>query len=192
MDHTSCTAIRQAISEITLEERIELKELEIFAKEFKRKRKNFGLSQSNIGVDLGCRFGIDFSQSTISRFETLSLSFNNMAKLKPLLKKWLAYAEDAVANGAKIRTLLEAARNQSQNRFPSKVFEMSNSGTTEAAGMRESGRLLKKRRKRTILDVWQKVPLALYFKLNPRPDHYRIARLAEILELNRDVSLSIP
>lgn len=66
---------------------------------------------------------------------------------------------------------------------------MSNSGTTEAAGMRESGRLLKKRRKRTILDVWQKVPLALYFKLNPRPDHYKIAKLAEILELERDVSL---
>lgn len=57
--------------------------------------------------------------------------------------------------------------------------------------MNESRALLRKRRKRTNLDLSQRVPLALYFKLNPRPDHDKIAKLAEILELDRDVSLFI-
>ncbi|QQP40944.1 POU domain protein [Caligus rogercresseyi] len=34
-------------------------------------------------------YGNDFSQTTISRFEALNLSFKNMCKLKPLLEKWL-------------------------------------------------------------------------------------------------------
>ena len=41
---------------------------------------------------MGKMYGNDFSQTTISRFEALNLSFKNMCKLKPLLAKWL---EDA-------------------------------------------------------------------------------------------------
>merc|ERR1712029_931063 len=33
------------------------------------------------------------SQTTISRFEALNLSFKNMCKLKPLLQKWLEDSE---------------------------------------------------------------------------------------------------
>jgi hypothetical protein len=38
---------------------------------------------------MGKLYGNDFSQTTISRFEALNLSFKNMCKLKPLLSKWL-------------------------------------------------------------------------------------------------------
>ena len=38
---------------------------------------------------MGKLYGNDFSQTTISRFEALNLSFKNMCKLKPLLAKWL-------------------------------------------------------------------------------------------------------
>lgn len=34
-----------------------------------------------------------FSQTTICRFEALQLSFKNMCKLKPLLRRWLNEAE---------------------------------------------------------------------------------------------------
>lgn len=41
---------------------------------------------------MGKLYGNDFSQTTISRFEALNLSFKNMCKLKPLLEKWLTDA----------------------------------------------------------------------------------------------------
>lgn len=73
------------------------------------------MTQNDVGIALGYRFGVDFSQTTISRFEALNLSFNNMSKLKPLLEEWLAYVEAAIANGATIHYLLEATPNHSQN-----------------------------------------------------------------------------
>ncbi|NXH10705.1 PO2F2 factor, partial [Bucco capensis] len=43
----------------------------------------------DVGLAMGKLYGNDFSQTTISRFEALNLSFKNMCKLKPLLEKWL-------------------------------------------------------------------------------------------------------
>ena len=48
---------------------------------------------------MGKLYGNDFSQTTISRFEALNLSFKNMCKLKPLLHKWLEDAENVSRNG---------------------------------------------------------------------------------------------
>ncbi len=45
---------------------------------------------------MGKMYGNDFSQTTISRFEALNLSFKNMCKLKPLLEKWLDDADSAI------------------------------------------------------------------------------------------------
>lgn len=50
------------------------------------------LLQGDVGVAMGKLYGNDFSQTTISRFEALNLSFKNMCKLKPLLEKWLSDA----------------------------------------------------------------------------------------------------
>lgn len=55
----------------------------------------FGLCfppQGDVGLAMGKLYGNDFSQTTISRFEALNLSFKNMCKLKPLLEKWLTDA----------------------------------------------------------------------------------------------------
>uniref|UniRef100_H2LRZ8 POU domain protein n=1 Tax=Oryzias latipes TaxID=8090 RepID=H2LRZ8_ORYLA len=49
---------------------------------------------------MGKLYGNDFSQTTISRFEALNLSFKNMCKLKPLLEKWLSDAGELLAGGA--------------------------------------------------------------------------------------------
>ena len=45
-----------------------------------------GFTQGDVGLAMGKLYGNDFSQTTISRFEALNLSFKNMCKLKPLLQ----------------------------------------------------------------------------------------------------------
>ena len=74
---------------------MDLEELERFSKLFKQKRIKLGYTQGDVGLAMGKMYGNDFSKTTISRFETLNLSFKNMCNLKPLLAKWL---EDADAS----------------------------------------------------------------------------------------------
>ena len=71
------------------EENADLEELEKFSKMFKQKRIKLGYTQGDVGLALGKLYGNDFSQTTISRFEAMNLSFKNMCKLKSLLSKWL-------------------------------------------------------------------------------------------------------
>merc|ERR1719369_34091 len=79
------------------EENADLEELEKFAKMFKQKRIKLGYTQGDVGLALGKLYGNDFSQTTISRFEALNLSFKNMCKLKPLLEKWLEDADSSLS-----------------------------------------------------------------------------------------------
>ncbi|KAJ8407084.1 hypothetical protein AAFF_G00287600 [Aldrovandia affinis] len=74
------------------------RELEAFAERFKQRRIKLGVTQADVGSALanlkipgvGC-----LSQSTICRFESLTLSHNNMIALKPILQAWLEEAEGA-------------------------------------------------------------------------------------------------
>ncbi|XP_005994792.1 brain-specific homeobox/POU domain protein 3-like [Latimeria chalumnae] len=74
------------------------RELESFAERFKQRRIKLGVTQADVGAALanlkipgvGC-----LSQSTICRFESLTLSHNNMVALKPILEAWLDEAERA-------------------------------------------------------------------------------------------------
>lgn len=75
------------------EESTDLEDLEQFAKTFKLRRIKLGFTQGDVGLAMGKRYGNDFSQTTISRFEALNLSFKNMCKLMPLLQKWLQDAD---------------------------------------------------------------------------------------------------
>ncbi|VDN57541.1 unnamed protein product [Dracunculus medinensis] len=186
--------IRNASRAITREERIDLEELESFAQKFKRQRIKFGFTQGDVGMALGRRYGTDFSQTTISRFEALNLSFKNMCKLRPLLKEWLADAEAAIANGASVSDLLEINPNDSQSQCLDNSLGSlaASSGICEppspnGSGISGSGIPLRKRRKRTNLDLSQRSALDAYFNLNPRPDHDKMAEIAELLELDRDV-----
>lgn len=80
------------------EETTDLEELEQFAKTFKQRRIKLGFTQGDVGLAMGKLYGNDFSQTTISRFEALNLSFKNMCKLKPLLQKWLEDADNSITN----------------------------------------------------------------------------------------------
>lgn len=81
------------------EETTDLEELEQFAKAFKQRRIKLGFTQGDVGLAMGKLYGNDFSQTTISRFEALNLSFKNMCKLKPLLQKWLDDADNTSKPG---------------------------------------------------------------------------------------------
>lgn len=82
--------------EASPEETTDLEELEQFAKTFKQRRIKLGFTQGDVGLAMGKLYGNDFSQTTISRFEALNLSFKNMCKLKPLLQKWLDDADRTI------------------------------------------------------------------------------------------------
>ena len=74
------------------------RELEAFAERFKQRRIKLGVTQADVGRALGKLKlpGVgSLSQSTICRFESLTLSHNNMIALKPILQAWLEEAERA-------------------------------------------------------------------------------------------------
>ncbi|XP_056623267.1 POU domain, class 2, transcription factor 1a isoform X3 [Triplophysa dalaica] len=94
-------AVTATLSDATYaEEASDLEELEQFAKNFKQRRIKLGFTQGDVGSAMGKLHGNDFSQTTISRFEALNLSFKNMCKLKPLLEKWLNDAENMTSDCA--------------------------------------------------------------------------------------------
>uniref|UniRef100_A0A915A6B5 POU domain protein n=1 Tax=Parascaris univalens TaxID=6257 RepID=A0A915A6B5_PARUN len=181
---------------IMREDLVKLKEVEDFAEMFKRQRINFGFTQGDVGAALGSRHGMDFSQTTISRFEALNLSFKNMCKLYPLLKNWICSVETAVTNGVKVDEFLE-----NQNMGPSvqsrtlitlsdtaamnSVVKGCPAGSSSCAVM--SATAPRKRRKRTNLDAVQLATLDGYFQQNARPDNDAMARIARSLHLNHDV-----
>ncbi len=74
------------------------RELEWFAERFKQRRIKLGVTQADVGSALAHLKlpGVgSLSQSTICRFESLTLSHNNMMALKPVLQAWLEEAEKA-------------------------------------------------------------------------------------------------
>lgn len=89
-------------------ERIEeLDELAEFSNCFKKQRIKHGFTQGDVGVALGKRYGTDFSQTTISRFEALNLSYKNMCKLRPLLEDWLHETDRLITAGASVQDIME-------------------------------------------------------------------------------------
>ncbi|CDW55016.1 abnormal chemosensory jump [Trichuris trichiura] len=74
------------------------RELESFADHFKQRRIKLGVTQADVGKALANLKlpGVgSLSQSTICRFESLTLSHNNMIALRPILSAWLEQAEAA-------------------------------------------------------------------------------------------------
>jgi hypothetical protein len=105
----AAASIQQHQSDIDIDPR----ELEIFAEKFKQRRIKLGVTQADVGQQLS-KLKIpgvgSLSQSTICRFESLTLSHNNMVALKPVLQSWLEQAE----SDARIRRRNDdSANNQS-------------------------------------------------------------------------------
>ncbi|KAL3203392.1 hypothetical protein MRX96_041871 [Rhipicephalus microplus] len=149
--------VKSRPAEPSPEEMTDLEELEQFAKTFKQRRIKLGFTQGDVGLAMGKLYGNDFSQTTISRFEALNLSFKNMCKLKPLLQRWLEDADASLNNPA----------------------ALANAHTTpESIGRR--------RKKRTSIETSVRVALEKAFVQNPKPTSEEIAVLAEGLSMEKE------
>ncbi|XP_028447923.1 POU domain, class 2, transcription factor 1b isoform X3 [Perca flavescens] len=150
----------------TLEEPSDLEELEQFAKTFKQRRIKLGFTQGDVGLAMGKLYGNDFSQTTISRFEALNLSFKNMCKLKPLLEKWL---NDAVC-----------AENLTSDQA------LSSPSALCSPGMGIEG-INRRRKKRTSIETNIRVALEKSFLENQKPTSEEITMIADQLNMEKEV-----
>ncbi|XP_078540057.1 POU domain, class 2, transcription factor 3 [Lissotriton helveticus] len=137
----------------------DLEELEKFAKMFKQRRIKLGFTQGDVGLAMGKLYGNDFSQTTISRFEALNLSFKNMCKLKPLLEKWLSDAECAPSDSA--------------------VSVPATYSLNDGFG--------RKRKKRTSIETNIRMTLEKRFSDNPKPSSEEITMISEQLGMEKEV-----
>ncbi|XP_022079652.1 POU domain, class 4, transcription factor 3-like [Acanthaster planci] len=102
------------------------RELEAFAERFKQRRIKLGVTQCDVGKALANLKlpGVgSLSQSTICRFESLTLSHNNMIALKPILAAWLEEAEAAARdkrNSTGILNNMEKKRKRTSIAAPEK------------------------------------------------------------------------
>ncbi|KAL5966830.1 POU domain clas 4 transcription factor 3, partial [Taenia solium] len=142
-------------------------DLEHFAEHFKQRRMKLGATQADVGKALGAMMipGVEsLSQSTICRFESLTLSRSNMIALRPLLQIWLDRAE---AMGVASRG--------------SQVHEVSVFSAQNAAGLQQC------RRKRTCITDSERRALEAYFAVQPQPSSERVAQIASVLGLPKSV-----
>ncbi|XP_073524659.1 POU domain, class 2, transcription factor 1 isoform X1 [Phyllobates terribilis] len=147
----------------SLEEPSDLEELEQFAKTFKQRRIKLGFTQGDVGLAMGKLYGNDFSQTTISRFEALNLSFKNMCKLKPLLEKWLNDAENITTDSA-----------------------LSSPNVMNSPGHGIEG-LNRRRKKRTSIETNIRVALEKSFLENQKPTSEEITMIADQLHMEKEV-----
>ncbi|XP_056671469.1 POU domain, class 2, transcription factor 1 isoform X2 [Monodelphis domestica] len=147
----------------SLEEPSDLEELEQFAKTFKQRRIKLGFTQGDVGLAMGKLYGNDFSQTTISRFEALNLSFKNMCKLKPLLEKWLNDAENLSSDSA-----------------------LSSPNALNSPGPGIEG-LNRRRKKRTSIETNIRVALEKSFLENQKPTSEEITMIADQLNMEKEV-----
>ena len=117
-----------------------------------------GYTQGDVGLAMGKMYGNDFSQTTISRFEALNLSFKNMCKLKPLLQKWLEDADSTLNNSNIYCNSLSAA---------------------DSMGRR--------RKKRTSIETTVRIALERAFGQNPKPTSEEITYVADSLNMEKEV-----
>ncbi|XP_007555488.1 POU domain, class 2, transcription factor 1b isoform X11 [Poecilia formosa] len=147
----------------TMEEPSDLEELEQFAKTFKQRRIKLGFTQGDVGLAMGKLYGNDFSQTTISRFEALNLSFKNMCKLKPLLEKWLNDAENLTSDQS-----------------------LSSPSALGSSGMGIEG-INRRRKKRTSIETNIRVALEKSFLENQKPTSDEISIIADQLNMEKEV-----
>ncbi|XP_013006676.1 POU domain, class 2, transcription factor 1 isoform X1 [Cavia porcellus] len=147
----------------SLEEPSDLEELEQFAKTFKQRRIKLGFTQGDVGLAMGKLYGNDFSQTTISRFEALNLSFKNMCKLKPLLEKWLNDAENLSSDSS-----------------------VSSPSALNSPGQGVEG-LNRRRKKRTSIETNIRAALEKSFLENQKPTSEEITLIAEQLNMEKEV-----
>ncbi|KAL3059691.1 hypothetical protein OYC64_014318 [Pagothenia borchgrevinki] len=146
------------------EEPSDLEELEVFARTFKQRRIKLGFTQGDVGMAMGKLYGNDFSQTTISRFEALNLSFKNMCKLKPLLEKWLNDAETMSLD-----------------------CTMPSPSSLSSSSMGFDGMPGRRRKKRTSIETNVRVALERAFMTNQKPTSEEVLMISEQLSMEKEV-----
>jgi class 2 POU domain transcription factor len=156
---------------------------------------------------MGKLYGNDFSQTTISRFEALNLSFKNMCKLKPLLQKWLEDADSALGGGGVAGLTSSGALgalgggggtnggNSGANMsgvggpLSSPIGGSGGGGLVGGGGSGGSlsDGLGRRRKKRTSIETSVRVALEKAFLANPKPTSEEIALLADGLSMEKEV-----
>ena len=115
-------------------------------------------------------------QGTICRFESLTLSHNNMIALKPILHSWLEQAE------ADIRTKRKNEEVMSTSSVTNSVSSSSTSAMSTASNQERD-----RKRKRTSIAAPEKRSLEAFFAVQPRPSGEKIAQIADKLDLKKNV-----
>ncbi|CAF1311278.1 unnamed protein product [Adineta steineri] len=149
---------------------VDPRELEAFAERFKQRRIKLGVTQADVGQQLSKLKmpGVgSLSQSTICRFESLTLSHNNMVALKPVLQSWLEFAEAEM-------------RQRKKDEMNGSIGGSSGHGSS-------NGSLIDKKRKRTSIAAQEKRFLESCFIQQQRPSGERIAQIADKLDLKKNV-----
>uniref|UniRef100_A0A0N4ZNS3 POU domain protein n=1 Tax=Parastrongyloides trichosuri TaxID=131310 RepID=A0A0N4ZNS3_PARTI len=182
---------------------VHLMDLENFASHFKNSRIKYGFTQGDVGQQLGYIFGGEVSQTTISRFEALNLSYKNMIKQKPYLEEWLKITQKLMMDG---KTVDEIMKNKLHGQFANYIkaqheLEKESTSMYEGESNYEDDQklrphvtsniplnpILKKRRKRTNLDITQREYLNRCFNMEPNPDHQRMEEIALDLGLDKEI-----
>lgn len=141
----------------------EEKSLKEFAEFFKSRRMKLGATQSDVGnalANLNIQGVESLSQSTICRFESLTLSHNNMLALRPILATWLQQAEE----------------------YKRKHKLASGSYLDDSVHKFDNGK-----RKRTSIGPIEKKTLEYSFIRSSHPTTEEINHLSQSLELSKDV-----
>ncbi|XP_066302137.1 POU domain, class 6, transcription factor 1-like isoform X2 [Branchiostoma lanceolatum] len=136
---------------------INLEEIKEFARQFKIRRLSLGLTQTQVGQALSATEGPAYSQSAICRFEKLDITPKSAQKIKPVLERWMAEAEERYKNGA--------------------------ANLSEFIGQEPS----KKRKRRTSFTPQALEVLNAHFEKNTHPSGAEMTALAEKLNYDREV-----
>ncbi|XP_063726700.1 POU domain, class 2, transcription factor 3S-like [Symsagittifera roscoffensis] len=152
------------------DESSKLEELESFAKDFRTRRIRLGYTQNDVGLSLGKIYSSDFSQTTVSRFEALNLSFKNMVNLKPFMEKWINDAE-------RHKTLVEQDTDglSLEDQKTLEIFQSSKDNLGH-----------RRRKRRTCIDVKTKKALEQFYNDKPHPTHEECCAIAEALNQDRN------
>ena len=170
------------------DENTDLEELEKFSKLFKQKRIKLGYTQGDVGLAMGKMYGNDFSQTTISRFEALNLSFKNMCKLKPLLQKWLedADAQHAAASSGQIPPTSGITPPLHLGLpHPAMPAGLPHHPHPHFGALGDS--VSRRRKKRTSIDNAVRQALERAFNANPKPTSEEISFVADGLCMEKEV-----
>ncbi|PAV75127.1 hypothetical protein WR25_10728 [Diploscapter pachys] len=139
-------------------------ELEEFAKMFRSKRLVWGLTQDQVGGLVGLKYGTEFSQTTVSRFEALEMPTNSMRKVYEMIRSWYDDIEKYITPGIDPNLLVKVLTEASIN---SKPADMS----------------VKIRKKRTTFSTQTLETLEALFRANRQPTQEEQEKIAESLDL---------